>query len=175
MHYNFGSDCRRDFDGRSGRARREEASCEEIPAERNSKGEFTMTKHTLITTKSSKDRIALIEGDEGIIGSETAAILASPSPLGITTMGTFPLSLIALGKIRRRHFDDTLTLRPNATDGLESPQQIEMTALTEQIETAKPGARPYPPPTVRQGRGSLAVLATLIALLALFLIAILPR
>ena len=91
-------------------------------------------------------------------------------------MGTFPLSLIALGKIRRRHFDDTLTLRPaNATDGLESPQQIEMTALTEQIETAKPGARQCPPPTVAQGRGWLAALATLITLLALFLIAILPR
>jgi hypothetical protein len=78
-----------------------------------------------------------------------------------------------LGQIRRRHFDDTLTLRPkrttNATEALESTQQIEMTALTEQIETAKPGARPCPPPTVAQGRGWLA------ALVALFLIAMLPR
>jgi hypothetical protein len=79
----------------------------------------------------------------------------------------------------RRHFDDTLTLRPkrttNATEAPESPQQIEMIALTEQIETAKPGARPYPSPTVAQGRGRLAALATLIALVALFLIAVLPR
>ena len=47
------------------------------------------------------------------------------------TMGTFPLSLIALGQIRRRHFDDTLTLRSkrtiNANEEPESPQQIEMT------------------------------------------------
>ena len=137
-----------------------------------------MTKRTLTMTKSSINRVALIEGDEGIV-SETAAILASASPLGITTMGAFPLSLIALGQIRRRHFDDTLTLRPkrtmNATEALESPQQIEMTALTEKIETAKPGARPYPPPTVTQGRGWLAVLATLIVLVASFLIAMLPR
>jgi hypothetical protein len=157
MHYNFGTDCRRDFDGRSGRARREEASCEENPHRTKIKGESIMTKNTLTMTTSSINRVALIEGDEGI-GSETEAILASPSPLGITAMGTFPLSLIALGQIRRRHFDDSLTLRPkrimNATDGLESPQQIEVTALTEQIETAKPGARPYPPPSVRQERGS---------------------
>jgi hypothetical protein len=62
-------------------------------------------------------------------------------------MGTFPLSLIALGQIRRRHFDDTLTLRPkktrNATEELESPQEIEIAARTEQIETTAPGARPY--------------------------------
>jgi hypothetical protein len=129
-------------------------------------------------TKSSINGGALIEGDEGI-GSETAAILASASPLGITTMGAFPLSLIALGQITRRHFDDTLTLRPkritNATEAPESPQQIELIAPTEQIETAKPCARPYPSPTVAQGRGWLAALATLMALVALFLIAMLPR
>jgi hypothetical protein len=68
-----------------------------------------MTNGTLTATKSSRNKAALIEGDKGI---ETAAILASASPLGIIPMGTFPLSLIALGQIRRRHFDDTLTLRP---------------------------------------------------------------
>jgi hypothetical protein len=60
-----------------------------------------MTKSTLMT-KSSK-ACTLVEGDEGF---ETAAILASSSPLGITSMGTFPLSLIALGQIRRRDFDE---------------------------------------------------------------------
>jgi hypothetical protein len=66
---------------------------------------------TSTLTKSSRNEVALTEGDEGI-GFETPAILASPSPLGIIAMGTFPLSLIALGQSRRRHFDDTLTLRP---------------------------------------------------------------
>jgi hypothetical protein len=88
-------------------------------------------------TKFSKAG-TLIEGDEGF---ETAAILASPSPLGITSMGTFPLSLIALGQIRRRDFDDSITPRPkktrNATEELESPQKIEIAALTEQIETTR--------------------------------------
>ena len=68
-----------------------------------------MTNSKLTMTKSSRNMVSLIEGDEDI---ETAAILASASPLGIIPMGTFPLSLIALGKIRRRHFDVTLTLRP---------------------------------------------------------------
>jgi hypothetical protein len=111
--------------------------------------EFIMTKSTLTITKPSRSGVAL-EGDEGF---ETAAILASTSPLGITAMGAFPLSLIALGQIRRRHFDDTLTLRPkrtmNATEELESPQKIEIAALTEQIETTEPGARPYPPPIMK--------------------------
>jgi hypothetical protein len=66
-----------------------------------------MTKSTL--TKSSRNKAGLIEGNEGI---ETAAILASASPLGMVTMATFPLSLIALGRIWRKQFDDTLTLRP---------------------------------------------------------------
>jgi len=95
------------------------------------------------------------------------------------TMGTFPLSLIALGQIRRRHFDDTLTLQSkrtiSANEELESPQQVGMTALTGQIEATKPCARPCPPSIIRQGQGWLAVFATLIALVALFLVATLPR
>jgi hypothetical protein len=182
MHYKFGTDCRCDFDGRSDGARREEASCEERreenPHRTQIKGEFLMRKRTLTMTKSSINEAALVEGDERI-RSETAAILASASPLGITAMGAFPLSLIALGQITRRHFDDTLTLRPkrttNATEALESPPQIAIITHTEQIETVKPGARPYPSPTVAQGRDRLAALATLIALVALFLIAMLPR
>jgi hypothetical protein len=64
MHYDFGTDCRRDFDGRSDRARREEASCEERreenPHRTQIKGEFIMTKRTLTMTKSSINRVALI-------------------------------------------------------------------------------------------------------------------
>ena len=45
-------------------------------------------------TKSSRNKAGLIEGNKGI---ETAAILASADPLGIVTMATFPLSLIASG------------------------------------------------------------------------------
>ena len=82
--------------------------------------EFIMTKSTLTITKPSRRGVAF-EGEERF---ETAVLLASTSPLGITAMGAFPLSLIALGQIRRRHFDDTLTLRPmkamNATEKLES-------------------------------------------------------
>ncbi len=149
MHYNFGTDCRRDFDGPSDRARRQEAAREENPPRTQIKGEFIMTKSTLTIAKPSRSGVAL-EGDEGF---ETAAILASTSPLGITAMGAFPLSLIALGQIRRRHFDDTLTLRPkrtmNATEELESPQKIDIAALTEQIETTEPDARPYAPPIMK--------------------------
>ena len=92
----------------------------------------------------SKAAIALIEEDEGL---ETAAILASPSPLDITATGTFPLSLIAFGQIRHRHFR-ALTLRPkktrNSTEEIESPPEIEIAARTEQIETTAPFARAYP-------------------------------
>ena len=111
-----------------------------------------MTKSTLTIAKPSTSRVSLIEGNEGF---ETAAIFASTNPLGITAMGAFPLSLIALGQTRRRLFDDILTLRPertmNATEELESPQEIEIAALGEQIETNKPGARPYPPPIMKHG------------------------
>jgi hypothetical protein len=64
--------------------------------------EFIMTKSTLNITKPSRNGVAL-EGDESF---EATAILASTGPLSITAMGSFPLSLIALGQIR--HFDDSL-------------------------------------------------------------------
>ena len=60
-----------------------------------------MTTSTLNITKPSRNGVAL-EGDESF---ETAAILASTGPLGITAMGSFPLSLVALGQTR--HFDDS--------------------------------------------------------------------
>jgi hypothetical protein len=70
-----------------------------------------MTKNTLNITKPSRNGAAL-EGDESF---ETAAILASTGPLGITAMGSFPLSLIALGQIERPTFRRQPTSRPKRT------------------------------------------------------------
>ena len=53
-----------------------------------------MTHITLTKTESSRNGVAFFEGDQDI-GYETAAIVASASPLGIMSMGTFPSSLIA--------------------------------------------------------------------------------
>ena len=85
--------------------------------------EFIMTKSTLTITNPSRSGLAL-EGDEGF---ETAAILASPSPLVITAMGEFPFSLIALGQNSRWHFEDTLTLRPKRrmNDIFDDSQKME--------------------------------------------------
>jgi hypothetical protein len=97
-------------------------------------------------TKSSKINIALIEQGEKI-EFETAAIAAAVSPLAITTMGAFPLSIIASGQIRRCNFE---TLRAEgATGELKSSQQTETGALTRCAKTA---GRCYPPPTVTLGR-----------------------
>jgi hypothetical protein len=62
-----------------------------------------MTQITLTKTESSRNGVAFIEGDQDI-GYETAAIVASASPLGLISMGTFPSSLIAWAGSRRRHF-----------------------------------------------------------------------
>ena len=101
--------------------------------------EIIMTKSTLTMTKPSRSRVALIEGDERF---ETAAILASTSPLGITAMGAFPLSLIALGRITRRYFDDTLTLRPkktmSASEEIQSPPEIEIASQNSAHSSKKP-------------------------------------
>ena len=51
------------------------------------------------------------ERHEGV-AFEAAAVLASPGPLGVITMGTLPLSLIAFGWIRRQKSDGSLALRP---------------------------------------------------------------
>ena len=53
-----------------------------------------MKKSTLTKTKSLRNGVASIEGDQDI-GFETAAIVASASPLGIISLGTFPSGLIA--------------------------------------------------------------------------------
>jgi hypothetical protein len=55
-----------------------------------------------------KTCIGNIESCEGI-EFEAAAALASPGPLGVVTMGTLPLSLIAIGWTSRRNLDDVLT------------------------------------------------------------------
>ena len=91
-----------------------------------------MTKNTLTKTKSSRDRVAFIEGGQGI-GFETAAIAASASPLGIISMGTFPFEPNCLGPDHASGF----RRRPHSATELESLQQIEMKALTEQVETTK--------------------------------------
>ena len=70
-----------------------------------------MTNNTLTKSKSSRSRFSFIGGDQNI-GFEAAAIVASASPLSIISMGTFPSSLVALGRIRHRDFDDDVTLQP---------------------------------------------------------------
>ena len=97
-------------------------------------------------TKSSKNNNALIEEGEKI-EFETAAIAAAVSPLAITTMGAFPLSLIASGQIRRCNFD---SLRAEgATGELKLSEQTETGALRR---CAKNAGRCYPPPTITLGR-----------------------
>ena len=90
-----------------------------------------MTKSTLTIANPSRSGLAL-EGDEGF---ETAAILASTSPLGITAMGAFPFSLIALGQNNRWHFDDTLTLRPKTMNAIFDDSQ-KMERAIEQFAAA---------------------------------------
>jgi hypothetical protein len=94
--------------------------------------DFIMTKSTLTITNPSRSGLAL-EGDEGF---ETATILASTSQLGITAMGAFPLSLIALGQNSRWHFDDTLTLRPKRTTNAIFDDSQKMERAVEQFATA---------------------------------------
>jgi len=57
-----------------------------------------------------KTSFGTTERDEGV-AFQAAAVLASPGPLGVVTMGTFPLSLIAFGWSNRRNFDDSLASR----------------------------------------------------------------
>jgi hypothetical protein len=78
-------------------------------------------------------------------------------------MGAFPLSLIVLGQSRRRHFDETLTLRPKRTVNVN--EELDSSRQTEQ----SPSARPCPLPSIRHGQSWVTVLATLIALAALLL------
>jgi hypothetical protein len=111
-----------------------------------------MTKSTLTKTKPSRNGDASFDGDEDI-GCERAAIFASVSPLSIVAMGTFPFSLIAWSRRRRRHFDDSLTPRPkrnptHAARELESPKQIAVNVRTDSFETATPGGRTHPLPTI---------------------------
>ena len=105
-----------------------------------------MTKSTLTKTEPSRN------GDEDI-GCERAAIFASVSPLSIVAMGTFPFSLVAWSRSRRQHFDDSLTLRSkrnliHVAGELESPQQTAVNVRADSLETAIPGGRTHPLPTV---------------------------
>jgi hypothetical protein len=60
--------------------------------------------------RTVKTSFATTERYEGV-AFEAAAVLASPGLLGVVTMGTFPLSLIAFGWIRRQKSDDPLAAR----------------------------------------------------------------
>ena len=60
--------------------------------------------HTVKTSFSTTER-------PGGVAFETTSFLASPGPLGVVTMGTFPLSLIAFGWTRRQSFDHALASR----------------------------------------------------------------
>ena len=60
--------------------------------------------HTVKTSFSTTKRL------ESVV-FEKASVLTSPGPLGFITMGTFPLSLIAFGWIRRQNLDHALASR----------------------------------------------------------------
>ena len=57
--------------------------------------------HTVKTSFNTTERY------EGV-AFEAAAVLASPGPLGVVTMGTLPWSLIAFGWTSRRNLDDSI-------------------------------------------------------------------
>jgi hypothetical protein len=67
----------------------------------------TVVTKTMNTRKTS---FATTERHEGA-AFKAAAALASPGPLGVITMGTFPPSLIALGWSRRLNLDHSLDSR----------------------------------------------------------------
>ena len=60
------------------------------------------------TMDKVKTSIGPTERCEGV-EFEAVAVLSSPGPLGVISMGTLPLSLIAIGWTRRRNLDDALT------------------------------------------------------------------
>lgn len=105
-----------------------------------------MTNSTLIKTPTSRNTI-LIEGAEGMV-SEAAAAAAPVGPQGMFSMGAFPSSLIAFGRIKRRAFDDTLTLQKKRnpfTEELDARQPAEMNALANRIGTPWPVPRTHLP------------------------------
>jgi hypothetical protein len=52
-----------------------------------------------------------------------AITIASASPLGVISMGAFPASLIALGRLSRRRFD-ALVLRSKSNSGNEELKSL---------------------------------------------------
>jgi hypothetical protein len=60
--------------------------------------------HTVRISFGTSERI------EGV-ALEAVAVLTSPAPLIVVARGTFPLSLIAFGWIRRQKSDDSLASR----------------------------------------------------------------
>ena len=69
---------------------------------------------SLVLTKSMQTvntSFDITKKHEGV-AFEAIAALATPGPWGVITMGTFPLSLIAFGWIRRQKSEGYLALRP---------------------------------------------------------------
>ena len=62
------------------------------------------TMHTVKTSFATTERYE-------DVAIEAAAVLAPRGPLGVVTMGTFPLSLIAFGWISRQQSDDPIAAR----------------------------------------------------------------
>jgi hypothetical protein len=90
-----------------------------------------MTKSTL-KTRSPED------GDPGL-GFETAVLLASVSPLSIVTMGTFPLSLIARGRMSRQHLYDSHSLEANQNTLIaEEPETSQQSPPTAPLKPIAP-------------------------------------
>jgi hypothetical protein len=76
---------------------------------------FTMSPDALLwslrnSMHAIKTSFGPTERNEGV-AFEAAAVLASPGPLGVVTMGTFPLSLIAFGWTTRHNLDNALASR----------------------------------------------------------------
>ena len=105
-----------------------------------------MTNSTLIKTPTSRNSV-LIEGAEGMV-FEAVAAAAPVGPQGMFSMGAFPSSLIALGRIKRRVFDDTLFLQKKRNpfpEELDARQRAEGNALANRIGTPRPTPRTHLP------------------------------
>jgi hypothetical protein len=83
-----------------------------------------MMRGTSAKNESLRNGVTFIEKDQAI-GYKTATIVASTAcPQGIFSMGAFPSSLIALGRLRRQYFDDALTLRTKRDPISEGPDPV---------------------------------------------------
>jgi hypothetical protein len=90
-------------------------------AKRISTQQIKMMRGTSAKNESLRNGVTFIEKDQDI-RYKTATIVASTAcPQGVFSMGAFPSSLIALGRLRRQYFDDALTLRTKRDPMNEGP------------------------------------------------------